>query len=79
MHRCFACDRRLIPNPYLADTRDSQFVYVGSECYSKIKRAGDTGYQPPKGGPRLWVLRTGYTQQQLNDIHAGRATELSHP
>ena len=55
-HRCFACDRKLGVNPYPADTRDSQWVYVGSECYKLIKQAGAEGYQPPLGGPRLYLI-----------------------
>ncbi len=56
-HRCFACDRviRRTP-PFLADTRDDQVVHVGPECLSKIEAAGDAGYQPPAGGPRLYPV-----------------------
>ena len=54
--KCFACDRRLGRTPALVDTRDGQTVYVGTECYKLIKAAGDTGYQPPTGGPRLYLL-----------------------
>jgi hypothetical protein len=25
--------------------------------FALIKKAGETGYQPPLGGPRLWLLR----------------------
>jgi hypothetical protein len=51
--KCFACDKPL--NSYnCVDTRDDQVVFVGSECYRKIIASGETGYQPPKGGPRLW-------------------------
>lgn len=54
--KCFACDKRLGKNPTLVDTRDGQHVYVGSECFSRICTAGAVGYQPPKGGPRLWLM-----------------------
>lgn len=54
--QCFACGRKLGQKPYLADTRDSQTVYVGVECAKHIKRAGDEGWQPPKGGPKLYPL-----------------------
>jgi hypothetical protein len=54
--RCFACDKKLGRHPAVADTRDDQAVYVGSECYKLIRAAGEAGYQPPKGGPRLWVM-----------------------
>lgn len=55
--RCFACDRPLGGDMSIhsADTRDDQIVYVGSECFKKIKAAREKGYQPPKGGPRLWL------------------------
>ena len=55
--RCFACDRIIrSKNPMRADTRDAQVVFVGSDCHRKIMEAGDGGYQPPKGGPRLFPL-----------------------
>lgn len=58
---CFACDRKLRP---LRDgsrlgvvTADgAQLVYVGSECYRKIEAGWEQGYQPPKGGPRLYLI-----------------------
>lgn len=53
---CFACDRKLGKNPHYADTHEDQCVVVGSECYKAIQEAGESGWQPPKGGPRLWVL-----------------------
>lgn len=54
--KCFACDRKLGKNPKVADTRDDQWVYVGRECYKHILAAGSVGWQPPKGGPRLFIL-----------------------
>lgn len=54
--RCFACDRKLGRSPLLVDTRDGQLVYVGRECAKMIRAGGSAGWQPPKGGPRLWVL-----------------------
>jgi hypothetical protein len=51
--KCFACDRKL-NRPRVADTRDGQTVFVGADCYRKIEAAGEVGYQPPKGGPRLY-------------------------
>jgi hypothetical protein len=54
--KCFACDRRLGRDPLLVDTRDGQLVHVGSECGKLVIEAGELGYQPPKGGPRLWPL-----------------------
>lgn len=55
--RCFACDKLLGKNPTLVDTHDSQTAYVGSSCFNLIMRAGDNGYQPPKGGPRLYQIK----------------------
>jgi hypothetical protein len=54
--KCFACGRKLGKTPKLVDTRDSQLVYVGVECFKEIQRAGEVGYQPPKGGPRLYLM-----------------------
>ena len=55
--RCFACDRKLGKNPKLVDTRDAQLVFVGSECHKMIVQAGESGYQPPLGGPRLFLIQ----------------------
>lgn len=63
--RCYACDRKLGANPYVADTKDGQFVFVGTECHKHIRLAGNAGWQPPKGGPRLYVLLKGLDQDQL--------------
>jgi hypothetical protein len=54
--KCFACDRRLGKTPALVDTGEDQTVYVGRECFKAIRAAGPAGYQPPTGGPRLYVL-----------------------
>lgn len=67
--RCFACDRKLGVNPWLVDTRDAQSVYVGSECYKKIKQAGEEGWQPPKGGPRLWLFPNSHDGQLWDERH----------
>lgn len=53
---CFACDRPLKAGGYLVGCQDDQTVYVGALCLSQIKNAGKKGYQPPKGGPRLFLL-----------------------
>lgn len=60
--KCFACDRKLGRNPRRADTREDQWVFVGSECYKLIRVAGEAGWQPPLGGPRLYVL----TRERIN-------------
>lgn len=54
MNKCFACDKPLKGVWHLADTRDGQVVYVGSEC---AKRINEQGYQPPKGGPKLYPAK----------------------
>lgn len=53
----------------IVDTRDGQTVFVGSECFKLIKKAGESGYQPPKGGPRLWCIPKGLTQQQIDSLY----------
>lgn len=53
---CYACGRRLGKRAKLVDTRDAQLVYVGSECFKLIKAAGEAGYQPLRGGPRLYLV-----------------------
>lgn len=65
--RCFACDRKLGKSPKLVDTRDGQLVYIGSECFKKI--AAD-GWQPPKGGPKLYPLNA----ERLFAAHLHSAT-----
>ena len=53
--RCFACGHHLRSGAGInADTRDGQIVIVGPECYRMIRRAGEFGYQPLQGGPRLY-------------------------
>ena len=55
--RCFACNRPLrTRNPKRVDTRDAQVVYVGADCFKLVVAAGEGGYQPPLGGPRLFVI-----------------------
>jgi hypothetical protein len=55
--KCFACDKPMRSGQYaVADTRDDQLVWVGPDCLRKIKASGENGYQPPMGGPRLWLV-----------------------
>lgn len=56
-HRCFACGKPLGRSLWLAATRNGQTVYVGSDCAKRIRAAGESGYQPPLGGSRLYPLR----------------------
>lgn len=55
---CFACGRRLKARQreYLVDTRDSQVVFVGADCFKRVKEAGSAEWQPPLGGPRLFEM-----------------------
>ena len=59
--KCFACGRRFRGNSwgYVAHpeaiTLDGQRVLVGHDCAKKIGAAEYVGYQPPLGGPRLWI------------------------
>lgn len=55
--KCFACDRKLGRNPALVTCSDAQDVLVGSECARLIMAGGVDGWQPPKGGPRLYALK----------------------
>lgn len=64
MDKCFACGRKLGRKPVLVDTRDAQLVYVGRECYKLVRAAGNAGYQPPKGGPRLYAYATAIAPNQ---------------
>jgi hypothetical protein len=53
--KCFACDRPLGRgySVRLADD-DHRPVTVGMDCFDHIAKAGAIGWQPPKGGPRLF-------------------------
>ena len=60
--KCFACGRIFRKNSHSrtvfhpeAITIDGQRVFVGFDCIKKIQASGADGYQPPRGGPRLWV------------------------
>lgn len=63
--RCFACGKPLGANPKLIDTRDGQTAYVGSECWKFVAAAGDSGYQPPRGGPKLYPMSRENTQGSM--------------
>ena len=53
---CFACGRKLGKNPKRIGCQDDQTADVGTDCFRLIQAAGANGYQPPKGGPRLYLL-----------------------
>ena len=67
--RCFACGRKLGHTPALVDTRDGQTSFVGSECFKLIKAAGAIGWQPPRGGPRLFTIPSGLSQAEIDNLH----------
>lgn len=55
--RCFACGLAFRGGiKTMVETSDLQRVYVGKTCFEYIKAAGGIGYQPPKGGPRLYLF-----------------------
>jgi len=56
IEKCYACNRKLGKTPHLVTCCDEQTVYVGRECYKLIVAGGKQGYQPPLGGPRLYLL-----------------------
>lgn len=61
---CFACGKLIRGTPHKARSRDDdQNVFVGPDCYAHITKAGNTGYQPPKGGP---VLVAGWFPSMAN-------------
>lgn len=54
---CFACGREIHGGSVSVWTADPQMQYVGPECAKYIRDAGPEGYQPSKGGPRLYWTR----------------------
>lgn len=56
MTKCFACDRQIKATAHVVTCTDEQIVYVGPCCFKKTANAGLEGYQPSKGGPRLYTL-----------------------
>lgn len=62
MQRCFLCGRKLGKHPTLADTRDDQLVFIGSECAKLVNSAGDKGYDGPNyklGYVKVYPLKDG--------------------
>ena len=58
MIKCFVCDKPIPKYVWLrVITSDGQTVTVGFNCYKKIKATKDNGYQPPSGGPRLYLIK----------------------
>ena len=56
---CFFCGKKLHSKAkhWRAYTADGQRVSVGLECFSKAVGAGEEGYQPPQGGPKIYAER----------------------
>lgn len=55
--RCFACGRPVTLRGCRCVTADGQRVEVGNNCYKLVRAAGDAGYQPPLGGPRIYLYK----------------------
>lgn len=60
--KCYACGRAFRRNGFglvvyhpAVLTRDGQRQFVGFDCYEKVRDAGPEGWQPPRGGPRLFL------------------------
>lgn len=53
--KCYACDKKLRTH-CLVMTSDKQVVYVGPDCFKRIKESGKKGFQPLMGGPRLFLV-----------------------
>lgn len=55
--RCFACNKALAHSSVhkVQVAGELTIVFVGPDCFERINRAGDEGYQPPLGGPRLHI------------------------
>ncbi len=56
---CYSCGKPMKSERFTVYTADDggQIQYVGPECFRKIKAAGSAGFQPPLGGPRLYIKR----------------------
>ncbi len=60
--KCFACGRKIRNGGYTAHTLDGQKnVLVGSECAKQVYicKGLEMGYQPPKGGPKIFFTMLG--------------------
>lgn len=57
-NKCFACGRKMPKSRRLVNVaREDQNVFVGPDCFQRVIDAGDAGYQPPRGGPILYVCK----------------------
>ena len=57
--KCFACGKKTRENDIHGEavTGDGQKVYVGPICFLSILKSKGAGYQPPKGGPKLYLIQ----------------------
>jgi hypothetical protein len=55
--RCFVCDKPMRSTHRVVTEDGAQHPFVGPECYRHIRKCGDSGYQPSRGGPRLFAIR----------------------
>jgi hypothetical protein len=55
--RCYACDKLHASVEYVLTEDGAQTVPVGPSCYAKVRKLDKHGgYQPPRGGPRLFLI-----------------------
>lgn len=58
--KCFACNRRHSQEAkwsYVITEDGAQTVLVGPSCYANVRKMDKLGgYQPPLGGPRLFLI-----------------------
>lgn len=69
--KCYACGKPIPKKrqPLIVNVAlDDQNVYVGPDCYRRIVKAGDDGYQPTRKaqpfGPKLYSLES-FSKQVL--------------
>ena len=53
---CYACGRDMRCAGFAVRTSDGQHQEVGKDCYQHVKRGAENGWQPRRGGPRLYTL-----------------------
>lgn len=57
---CFACDRKHSKRQrweYVITEDGAQTVLVGPTCYANVRKMDKRGgYQPPSGGPKLFLI-----------------------
>lgn len=53
--RCYACGKAMRSRPNNVWTIDGQPQPVGRDCFKKVQSALGMGWQPPRGGPRLFL------------------------